>query len=269
MMKKANRKAPILPDSEQAEPLPPPGEREKRAITDSAERVKNRRPRLSLKLNTKEDGRTLEIRPRHSDVDGWVARIRDAFGTTSLDFANSELSKLANALTPSGGVVSEQTENAILAVIDGARPCNEIEAMLVGQMAVTHAFALELMGRAKRVEEIQQFDSAGNMMVKLLRTFVMQAEALAKLRRGGEQTVRVEHVHVYPGGQAVVGNVTTQPGGGGAEENGGQAHAANDPRALAIAPGSPVWSADAEREALPVTSGERQEKVPNARRRKR
>jgi hypothetical protein len=140
-----------------------------------------------LKLNTKEDGRTLEIRPRHSDVDGWVARIRDAFGTTSLDFANSELSKLANALTPRGGEVSEQTENAILAVIDGARPCNEIEAMLVGQMAVTHAFALDLMGRARRVEEIQQFDSVGNMMVKLLRTFVMQAEALAKLRRGGEQ----------------------------------------------------------------------------------
>jgi hypothetical protein len=140
--------------------------------------------------------------------------------------------------------------------------------MLVGQMAVTHAFALELMGRAKRVEEIQQFDSAGNMAVKLLRTYVMQAEALAKLRRGGEQTVRVEHVHVYPGGQAVVGNVTTQSGGGGGEENGGQAHAANDPRALAFAPGSPVWSADPKRDALPVAGSERQEEVPNARRRK-
>jgi hypothetical protein len=156
-----------------------------------------------------------------------------------------------------------------LAVIDGARPRDEIEAMLVGQMAVTHAFALELMGRARRVEEIQQFDSAGNMAVKLLRTYVMQAEALAKLRRGGEQTVRVEHVHVYPGGQAVVGNVTAQPVGGGGEENGGQAHATNDPRALAFAPGSPVWSADPKREALPVASGARQKAVPNARRGKR
>src|SRR6266536_4858563 len=112
--------------------------------------------------------------------------------------------------------------------------------MLVGQMAVTHAFALELIGRAKRVDEIPQFDSAGNMAVKLLRTFVMQAEALAKLRRGGEQTVRVEHVHVYPGGQAVVGNVTATglPGGGGGEKNDGQAHALTDPRALAFAPGS-------------------------------
>src|SRR5262245_31739756 len=161
MAKIAKRKKPILPDSEQAEPLPPPGEREQCAITDSAERVKNRRPRLSLKLRTKEDGRTLEIRPRHSDVDGWVARIRDAFGTTSLDFANSELSKLANALTPSGGAISEETENAILAVIDGARPRDEIEAMRIGQMAVTHAFGLELMGRARRVQEVQQIDPAG------------------------------------------------------------------------------------------------------------
>jgi hypothetical protein len=170
-------------------------------------------------------------------------------------------------LTPRGGVVSEETENAILAVIDGARPRDEIEAMLVGQMAVTHAFALELMGRARQVEEIQQFDSAGNMAVKLLRTYVMQAEALAKLRRGGEQTVRVEHVHVYPGGQAVVGNVT-QPGGGGAEENGEQAHAANDSRALGFAPGFPMRSTDPERRTLPVTSCEREEAVPNARRRK-
>jgi hypothetical protein len=165
-------------------------------------------------------------------------------------------------------LVSEETENAILAVIDGARPRDEVEAMLVGQMAVTHAFALELMGRAKRVEGIQQFDSAGNMAAKLLRTFTAQIEALAKLRRGGEQTVRVEHVHVYPGGQAVVGNVTTQPGGGGGQKNGGQARATSDPRALAFTPGSPVRSADPEREPVPIAGGERQEKMPNARRRK-
>jgi hypothetical protein len=47
-----------------------------------------------------------------------------------------------------------------------------------------------------------------------------------------------------------------------------QAHAANEPRALAFAPGSPVWSADAERKALPVARGKGQEKVSNARGRK-
>ena len=36
----------------------------------------------------------------------------------------------------------------------------------------------------------------------------MQMEVLAKVKRGGEQTVRVEHVHVYSGGQAIVGALT-------------------------------------------------------------
>ena len=35
------------------------------------------------------------------------------------------------------------------------------------------------------------------MAIKLPRTYTAQLEALAKLRRGGEETVRVEHVHVH------------------------------------------------------------------------
>jgi hypothetical protein len=141
--------------------------------------------------------------------------------------------------------------------------------MLASQMAVTHALTMELLGRAKRAELVPQFESAGNMAVKLLRTYTAQLEALAKLRRGGEQTVRVEHVHVYPGAQAVVGNVTHEriPEGGGTKETDGQPHAADDARALAFAPGSPVWSADPQQEAVPVAGGEGQEPVPDARRR--
>jgi hypothetical protein len=36
----------------------------------------------------------------------------------------------------------------------------------------------------------------------------VKIEVLAKLRRGGEQTVRVEHVHLHSGGQAVAGHVS-------------------------------------------------------------
>ena len=35
----------------------------------------------------------------------------------------------------------------------------------------------------------------------------MQVEVLRRLRNGGQQFVRVEHVHVNEGGQAVIGNV--------------------------------------------------------------
>jgi hypothetical protein len=35
----------------------------------------------------------------------------------------------------------------------------------------------------------------------------MQIEVLRRLRSGGQQFVRVEHVHISEGGQAVIGNV--------------------------------------------------------------
>ena len=42
---------------------------------------------------------------------------------------------------------------------------------------------------------------------KLLRAYALQVEALRRLRNGGSQFVRVEHVHVHEGGQAIVGNI--------------------------------------------------------------
>jgi len=41
----------------------------------------------------------------------------------------------------------------------------------------------------------EQMQAHGALATKLLRTFTSQTEALAKIKRGGEQTVRVEHVH--------------------------------------------------------------------------
>ena len=42
---------------------------------------------------------------------------------------------------------------------------------------------------------------------RLLRAYAVQVEALRRLRSGGSQFVRVEHVHVNEGGQAVIGPV--------------------------------------------------------------
>ena len=39
-------------------------------------------------------------------------------------------------------------------------------------------------------------------------TYAIQVEILRRLRNGGQQTVRVEHVHENDGGQAVIGNVS-------------------------------------------------------------
>jgi hypothetical protein len=49
---------------------------------------------------------------------------------------------------------------------------------------------------------------------RLLRAYATQVEALRRLRNGGSQTLRVEHVHVNEGGQALIGNVNSIPGSG-------------------------------------------------------
>jgi hypothetical protein len=55
-----------------------------------------------------------------------------------------------------------------------------------------------------------------------MRTFTSQMETLKRYRGGTQQTVKVKHVHVHEGGQAIVGNVET---GGGTPKTKDQAHA--------------------------------------------
>jgi hypothetical protein len=44
---------------------------------------------------------------------------------------------------------------------------------------------------------------------RLLRAYSTQVEVLRRLRHGGHQYVRVGHVNIHDGGQAVIGNVKT------------------------------------------------------------
>jgi hypothetical protein len=243
--------------------LSAPDPREASAIAEAVNRLVEKTPAVSIaNPDSDEQG---PIHP-HSDIEGWRARLCQAFGTGSFDFARCGLAEFL--LLYEKPLMARAHTNAALAVLDGLKPANEIEAMLATQMYSTYALALEFMGRTTRAQQIPQFESTGNMAVKLMRTFTAQVEALAKLRRGGEQTVRVEHVHVYEGGQAVVGNVThhANRGGGRRNGNGEQPYAPDDPRALAFAPGSPVWGEDPQRDAVPVAEGARPAAVPDARR---
>jgi hypothetical protein len=47
----------------------------------------------------------------------------------------------------------------------------------------------------------------GSATAKLMRTYVSRIEALRRLRQGSSQFVRIEHVHINEGGQAIIGNV--------------------------------------------------------------
>jgi hypothetical protein len=71
--------------------------------------------------------------------------------------------------------------------------------MTICQMAVTHALTMRSLGKLNRSNEIQQQDSNALTVARLTKAFASQVDALAKLRRGGEQRVVVEHVHIHAG----------------------------------------------------------------------
>lgn len=245
-------------------PLPKPSNVEREAIAVARERHNGRRVRVQSGLVNR-DGALVLTNP-HSDGGGWEIRLRNAMGTRSVDFLDANIKYMASLFRTSDGGVNVTEVDAVLAVLDGAEPQNEIEAMLVIQMAITHVLAMRSARNLAGSKEIPQQDSNGLSLHRLTRTFTSQIDALSKLKRGGSQKVTVEHVHVYPGGQAIVGNVTQSPGAGGVLEIAGQPLAANDPRALALAACAPMLCQDTEREALPVTDRARQEALPDARR---
>jgi hypothetical protein len=152
----------------------------------------------------------MEISPTHSDGQGWRTRLEDALGTASPAFVDAELVRLMTVFSDRAGTIDTRAVNAALAVIDGLKPQNEIEAMLAAQIAVTHGLTMKFSARlySGATETIPQQDSAALTLSRLQRAFTTQMDALSNMRRGGRQKVVVEHVHVYPGGQAIVGNVT-------------------------------------------------------------
>lgn len=158
---------------------------------------------------------TKKLGPTHSDVVGWSHVMLDACGTNSADFLASLIEQLEGATRPMGSQEFGQGThlNASLAAIDAMEPANEMEAMLLAQMAATHAMAMDMLTQARQTQRADHTATYGSLAMKLMRTYAVQVETLAKLRRRGEQTVRVEHVHVHAGGQAIVGNVRHRGGG--------------------------------------------------------
>ena len=94
-----------------------------------------------------------------------------------------------------------------------------------------------------------------------MRSYATLLEALDKHRGKGRQVVRVEHVHVHAGGQAIVGAVGHPGGGGSGAGTDERSHAPG----LAHEPGAPLRGEDAGRKPVPAAGSEGQEAVPDAR----
>ncbi|MBE7197743.1 MAG: hypothetical protein INR70_08075 [Parafilimonas terrae] len=250
--------------AETAEPpkLPDPTKAETEAALAAMPRFDERKRLARVKLTAQEDGNFV-VGPSHSSAGIWAVKIADALGTGSTSFGLQQVNHLVRVALADPDK-AESVTNSMLAMVQCVEAEDEMVAQLAVQMAATHQTAMQALGKAAQAKEVDAIDALGNLANKLMRTYTMQAEALAKMRRGGEQKVKVEHVHVYEGGQAIVGNVTPPPGGG--RKNESQPHAPTEPRALAFAPVAPVLCPDPQGDGLPVASGQREEAVPDARR---
>ena len=150
--------------------------------------------------------------PPNGEGKVWWARLKKALGTASSDFVNASLFQLqAAAQLPCSGI-SELGMNASLAMIEAAAPQNEIEGALAVQMACAHTAAISVLARfgggGGGEARVVALASAA---ARLMRAYSAQVETLRRLRHGGDQYVRVEHVHINEGGQAVIGNVQYIP----------------------------------------------------------
>jgi hypothetical protein len=91
-------------------------------------------------------------------------------------------------LQSSNEPVAEANLNAALAAVTGIAPQDEAEAMLAAQMVGVHWTAMALLRKAN---DRALLNDAGNLAVKLLRTYTTQLEALrACLTRSSSQLLR-------------------------------------------------------------------------------
>jgi hypothetical protein len=142
------------------------------------------------------------------DTKDWEMRLNTALGTLSPDFVRASLLQLQAAARSPYGTISETAINAALAMVEAAAPRDEIEGALAVQMACCHAAAMAVLGKMDSAFGSERRIAAfGSTAARLMKVFTMQVEVLRRLRHGGHQFVRVEHVHVNDGGQAIIGNV--------------------------------------------------------------
>jgi hypothetical protein len=165
-----------------------------------------------------------------------------------------------------------QRATAMTAALHGFKPSDEVEGMLAAQAVAMHAAGMHCLKLAMLPDQpLEWQERMQRSAARMFGSFAAMVDALERKRGRGQQSIRVEHVTVNAGGQAIVGNVAPGARTGGGSESGRQAEPHAPPAGLAHdaaagAVGAALRGEDAGREAVPVASdGERP--LPHARRR--
>lgn len=107
---------------------------------------------------------------------------------------------------------SETTNGGLsmaISLLAELRPQTLLESLLAVQMVGVFQAGTKLLASGLAGEQsLEQAEWRMRSATRLMRLYTEQVEAMVKLRgKSTEQKVIVEHVHVYQGGQAIVGAV--------------------------------------------------------------
>lgn len=202
--------------------------------------------------------------PPHSDDELWRLQLADAFGTRSMSVIWVFVDQLSALLGKNiwdedahQWRINEHEFSAALAIINGLRPRNELEAAHAAQMVAVHILTMKVTARAIRYEyDLKTAAAAG----KLAQVFTNQRQAFEHLRkpnRTAKQSIRVtkethhhQHMHWHREG----------------DESDGRPQ---EPRAATIEGSSTLpGEGKVHRLPLPRTCDAEQEGLPQARRAK-
>ncbi len=206
-----------------------------------------------------------EVRVTHDTYDDYRvsdAMVCRAFGTIEHGYAASLINDAAAASASQDAIATRGDDIVNKAVLAAAslNAQSPAEGMLIAQMVAVHNTAMSALTRYHAAKTIPVADSYSNQANKLLRTFAAQMETLKRFRQKASQTVRVDHVHVNEGGQAIVGNVQ-QGGAGDQQKMKDQPYEASQ---LADGQCPPMRSQEPAREALPKPGDAGEKEMPIA-----
>ncbi|WP_371135583.1 hypothetical protein [Bradyrhizobium sp.] len=131
----------------------------------------------------------------------------EALGVVGRDAMDGILRQLVRASINDDGP-DEVNLGFMISMMQGIKPRDCVEAMLVAQMVSVHVMAMRCSQQLANADDLAQQDTAARSLGRLARTFPAQIEALSRYRSRGEPAITVQNVSVADGGKAIVGNVT-------------------------------------------------------------
>ena len=107
--------------------------------------------------------------------------------------------------------IFESQINSYISALNEMKIKDPIESNLILQLLVTHDLFLKCSYKANTKDQNpERLDEHIKNITKLSRIYTNQLKSYVSYKNQGQQKVKVEHVHISEGGQAVFGNINTE-----------------------------------------------------------